>query len=55
MQIQQNHTDFLFFMVLFCTVLGFAVLLGLPLTILMTFGGRIRADSVFVALVGFVC
>lgn len=57
MQIQQNHTDFLFFVVLFCTVLGFTVLLCLPLalTILMTFGGRIRADSVFVALVGFGC
>lgn len=57
MQIQKYHTVFLFFVVLFCTVLGFTVLLGLPLalTILMTFGGRIRWDSVFVALVGFGC
>lgn len=44
-------------MVLFCTVLGFALLRGFPLalTILMTFGGLIRADSVFVALVGLRC
>lgn len=58
-QLLQNHTDFLFFMAIFCTVLGFAPLRDLPVaflsTLLMIFGGLTRADSAFGALVGLGC